>query len=63
MLEKKGIKEKIKDYIKQNIIMAVLKKARFHLVDICRLIKNQSRKKDQGDKLIFSKLPKLLISV
>ena len=52
MLEKKGIKKKIRHYIKQNIIMAVLEKASFNLVDICRLIKNQSRKKDQGEKLI-----------
>ena len=32
-------------YIKQNIIMTVLSKTNFHLVDICRLIKNQSCKK------------------
>ena len=32
-------------YIKQNIIMAVLIKASFHSVDICKLIKNQSCKK------------------
>ena len=34
-----------KDYIKQNIIMAVLRKASFHSVDICKLMKNQSCKK------------------
>ena len=28
-------------YIKQNIIMGVLRKAYFHLVDIFRLMKNQ----------------------
>ena len=28
-----------KEYIKQNIIMAVLRKANAHSVDICRLIK------------------------
>ena len=33
------------EYIKQNIIMAVLRKANFHSVDICRLMKNQSCKK------------------
>ena len=38
--------------MKQNIIMEVLRKANFHSVDICRLIKNQSYKKDQGEKLI-----------
>ena len=27
--------------IKQNIIMAVLRKAKSHSVDICRLLKNQ----------------------
>ena len=32
------------EYIKQNI-MAVLRKANFHSVDICRLMKNQSCKK------------------
>ena len=51
-----------KEYIKQNITMAVLGKANFHLVDICRLIKNDI-KKDQGGKLIqtliLSKLPNL----
>ena len=30
-----------KEYIKQNIIMAVLRKAYAHLFVICRLIKNQ----------------------
>ena len=55
MLEVKGIKKKMmnfdyceegifKEYIKQNIIMAVLEKANFHSVDICRLIKSQSCK-------------------
>ena len=33
------------EYIKQNIIMAELKKASFHSDDICRLMKNQSCKK------------------
>ena len=41
--------------------MEVLRKANFHSVDICRLMKNQLYKKDQGEKLIqtliFSKLP------
>ena len=32
-------------YIKQNIIMVVLRKAKFCSVDICRLMKNQSYKK------------------
>ena len=30
-----------KEYIKQNIIKAVLRKANAHSVDICRLIRNQ----------------------
>ena len=34
-----------KEYMKQNIVMTVLEKANFHSVDICRLTKNQSRKK------------------
>ena len=33
------------EYVKRNIIMAVLRKANFHSVDICRLMKNQSCKK------------------
>ena len=33
------------EYIKQNIVMAVLRKANFHSVGICRLMKNQSCKK------------------
>ena len=41
--------------------MAVLRKANFHSVDICRLMKNQSCKKNQEEKLIqtliFSKQP------
>ena len=41
--------------------MVVLRKANFHSVDICRLMKNQSCKESQGEKLIqtliFSKLP------
>ena len=32
-------------YIYQNIIMAVLRKANFHLVDIWRMMKNQSCKR------------------
>ena len=32
-------------YIKQNIIMAVLRKANFDSVGICRLMKNQACKK------------------
>ena len=43
--------------------MAVLGKANFHSVDICRLIKNNI-KKEQGGKLIqtliLAKLPNLL---
>ena len=30
------------EYIKQNIIMALLRKANFHSVDICRMLKNRS---------------------
>ena len=30
-----------KKYVKQNIIMKVLRKANSHSVDICRLMKNQ----------------------
>ena len=41
------------EYIKQNIIMAVLRNANFRSVNICRLIKNQSCKKGQGEKLWF----------
>ena len=56
MQEKKEIKKKdyikIKDYNKQNIIMAVLEKASFHLVHVCRLIKSQSRKNNEGERLI-----------
>ena len=33
------------EYVKRNIIMAVLRKANFHSVDIRRLMKNQSCKK------------------
>ena len=33
------------EYIKQNVIMAMLRKANFHSVDIYRLMKNQSCKK------------------
>ena len=43
-------------YIKQNIIMAVFRKANFHSVDICRSMKNHSCKKDQGEKLIIQTL-------
>ena len=32
------------EYIKQNIIMKELRKANFHSVDICRLMKNHSCK-------------------
>ena len=32
------------EYIKQNIIMAVLRKTNFHSVDICRFMKNQACK-------------------
>ena len=31
--------ETFKEYIKQNVIMAVLRKTNFHSVDICRFIK------------------------
>ena len=52
-----------KEYIKPNIIMAVLGNENFNSVDICILIKNNI-KKDQGGKLIqtlvLSKLPNLL---
>ena len=46
--------------------MAVLRKASFHSVDICNLMKNQScKKKGQGGKLIqtliFSKLSSLVL--
>ena len=48
-----------KEYIKQNIIMAVLRKANSHSVVICRLIKKTIMY--QGEKLIqtliFPKLP------
>ena len=30
------------EYIKQNLVMAVLRKADFHSVDTCGLMKNQS---------------------
>ena len=39
-------------YIKQNIVMVVLRKANIHSVYICRLMKNQSCKKIQGEKRI-----------
>ena len=52
------------EHIKENIIMAVLRRANFHSVDICRLMKNKScekrsrRKSDSNFKtLIYSKLP------
>ena len=48
-------------YIKQNIIMAELRKANFHSVDIFKLIKNQSCKKDQGEKLIQTQVAKWLM--
>ena len=49
------------EYIKQNIIVAVLRKANFHSFDICRSIKtNYEKKEDLGEKLsetlIFPKL-------
>ena len=34
--------ETFNEYIKQNIIMTVLKKANFHSIDICRLMKYYS---------------------
>ena len=37
-------------YIKQNIIMAVLRKANFDSVGICRLMKNQACKKGSRRK-------------
>ena len=40
------------EYIKQNIVMVVLRKANIHSVYICRLMKNQSCKKGQGEKRI-----------
>ena len=66
----KGIKKMMMDFdyceeyllsiSKQSIIMVVLRKTNFHSVDICRLMKNQSCKKSQREKLIqtliFSKL-------
>ena len=61
MLEKKGIKNKMiyfdyweeyYEYIIQNINMAVLRKAHFYSTDTCRLMKNESWKKDQGEKQI-----------
>ena len=35
------------EYMKQNIIMAVLRKENFNSVDICRVMKNQSSKKSK----------------
>ena len=50
--------------MKQNIIMAVLRKANYHSLDICKLMKIQSCKKDKAEKLIqtliFSKQPSCL---
>ena len=50
----------LNEYIKQNIIMAELRKANFRSDDIYRSMKNQSCINDQGEKLIqtliFSKL-------
>ena len=51
-----------KEYIKQNIIMAVLRKANSHSVAIYRLIKKiNDAKKIQGEQLtqtlVFLKLP------
>ena len=37
--------DEFNEYMKQNIITAVLRKANFHSVYICRLMKNQSCKK------------------
>ena len=49
------------EFIKQNIIMEELRKANFHSVDISKLIKNQSCKKDQGEKLIQTQVAKWLM--
>ena len=38
--------------------MAELRKANFHSVNICKLIKDQSCKKDQGEKLIQTQVAK-----
>ena len=38
------------EYIKQSIIMAVLRKGHFHSVDVCKLMKNQSCKKRSRKK-------------
>ena len=48
----------LNEHIKQNIIMAELRKANFHSVNICKLIKDQSCKKDQGEKLIQTQVAK-----
>ena len=40
-----------KEYIKENIIMTVLRKANSHSVDICRFIKNKYVKEDPRRKL------------
>ena len=53
---------RFKEYIKQNIIIAVLRKANSHSVAICRLIKKSiMKKKIQWEKLtqpfVFLKLP------
>ena len=40
------------EYIEQNIITEVLRKAIFHSADICKLMQNQSCKKDQRATLI-----------
>ena len=45
-------------YIKQNIIMAELRKANFHSVNICKLTKDQSCKNVQGEKLIQNQVVK-----
>ena len=45
-------------------MIAVLRKVNFHSLDICKLMKIQSCKKDKGEKLIqtliFSKQPSCL---
>ena len=41
--------------------MEELRKAKFHSVDITKLIKNQSCKKDHGEKLIQTQVAKWLM--
>ena len=50
-----GLWEICKEYIQQNIIMAVLRKANFYSVDVCRLIKKKNqycKRKSKAKKLI-----------